>query len=156
MQRVYFLAPDLDTTRKMVDDLLLARVEERHIHVLARRDAPLADLPEAGLLQKTDLLPALRQGVVVGGLTGMLVGVLAPFVIGDVLPTGGAILVLSLVGAILGAWWSSMIGSSAANRNLKGYKSAIDRGQILVMADVPAARIKDIEERIHSRHPSAS
>ena len=36
-RRLYFIMPDLPSARKMMDDLLLARIEERHIHVLARR-----------------------------------------------------------------------------------------------------------------------
>lgn len=55
MRRIYFLAPDIAITKKIVDDLLLARVEERHIHVLAKRGTPLEDLPEASLLQKAIL-----------------------------------------------------------------------------------------------------
>ncbi|HEB86404.1 MAG TPA: DUF1269 domain-containing protein, partial [Gammaproteobacteria bacterium] len=30
MRRLYFLLPDLDVTHKVVDELLLARVDERH------------------------------------------------------------------------------------------------------------------------------
>jgi hypothetical protein len=35
MRRLYFLLPDLAVTRTVVDELLLARVEERHIHIIA-------------------------------------------------------------------------------------------------------------------------
>ncbi len=51
MKRIYFLVPDIATTEKIVDDLLLARIEEKHIHVLAKRGTQLEDLPEATLLQ---------------------------------------------------------------------------------------------------------
>lgn len=37
MKRIYFSVPSLDVTRLIVDDLLRARVEERHMDVLARR-----------------------------------------------------------------------------------------------------------------------
>lgn len=36
-RRLYFLLPDLPSATQVVEDLLLARVEARHIHVLARR-----------------------------------------------------------------------------------------------------------------------
>ena len=36
-RRLYFIMPDLPSARRMMDDLLLARIEERHIHFLARR-----------------------------------------------------------------------------------------------------------------------
>ncbi len=45
MRRLYFLLPNLDVTHKVVDELLLARIEERHIHVIAKEGTPLQDLP---------------------------------------------------------------------------------------------------------------
>jgi len=74
MRRIYFLAPNLEVSKKLVDELLLARIEERHIHVLAKRGTPMESLPEATYLQKSDFIPALEQGLAVGGLTGMLAG----------------------------------------------------------------------------------
>ena len=35
MKRIYFLVPNIEITRKVVNDLLLARIDERHLHVLA-------------------------------------------------------------------------------------------------------------------------
>ena len=54
MRRIYFMVPDIKTAGKIVDELLLARIEERHLHVLAIRGTPLEDLPEANVLQKSD------------------------------------------------------------------------------------------------------
>ena len=55
-RRLYFIMPDLASARKMMDDLLLARIEERHIHVLARRGTAMDGLHEASHLQKSDLV----------------------------------------------------------------------------------------------------
>ena len=77
MRRLYFLVPDIPTARKIVDDLLLARISERHLHVLAKRGTPLEDLPEAGVLQKTNLVHALERGVALGGASGLLAGLVA-------------------------------------------------------------------------------
>lgn len=67
MRRLYFLLPDLETTHKVVDELLLARVEERHLHVIAAEGVALGDLPKASLLQKSDFIPAMERGVALGG-----------------------------------------------------------------------------------------
>jgi len=155
MKRIYFLVPDIDITKKIVDDLLLARVEERHIHVLAKRGTPLEDLPEATFLQKTDFIPALEQGIAVGGVTGMLAGLVAVALPTGLVLGGGAVLAISLLGAGLGAWWSSLIGASAGNRQLKDYEDAIERGELLVMVDVPKDRVEDIEELVKKHHPEA-
>lgn len=156
MRRMYFLVPDIEITRKIVDELLLARVDERHIHVLARRGTPLEDMPEASFMQKTDFLPALEQGVAVGGVTGALAGLVAlALPVGGLVLGGGAVLAASLAGAGLGAWWSSMIGAGIGNRRLKDYEEAIERGEILVMVDVPKDKVARIEELIKTHHPEA-
>ncbi len=59
MRRIYFLAPDITITKKIVADLLLARIEEKNIHVIAKSGTSLEDLPEANLLQKSDFIPAV-------------------------------------------------------------------------------------------------
>lgn len=45
-----------------IDPLLMAKIEERHLHVLAKLGTQLEDLPEANLLQKSDFIPAVQQG----------------------------------------------------------------------------------------------
>jgi hypothetical protein len=47
MRRIYFLVPNIETTHKIVDELRSEGIEDRHMHVLAKRDTPLTDLPEA-------------------------------------------------------------------------------------------------------------
>ena len=34
-RRMYYVMPDIASARRIMDDLLLARIEERHIHCLA-------------------------------------------------------------------------------------------------------------------------
>ena len=54
-RRLYVVLPDLASARQTANDLLLARIEDRHMHFLARRDLALGELHAAGVLQKTDL-----------------------------------------------------------------------------------------------------
>lgn len=46
----------------MIDDLLLARIDEKHLHVIAKPGTPMDDLPEATFAQKTDFVPAMQKG----------------------------------------------------------------------------------------------
>ena len=153
MKRIYFLVPNIEITRKVVNDLLLARIDERHLHVLAKRGTPLEDLPEASILQKKDLIPALQQGVALGGLTGALAGIVAVALPTGLVLGGGAVMALSLAGAGVGGWASSMIGSSVDNRQIQQFEAAIERGEFLMMVDVPRARVEEVEELIMNHHP---
>ena len=69
-RRLYFIMPDLPSARKMMDDLLLARIEERHIHFLARRGTSMEGLHEANHLQKTDLVHGAQVGLALGAQAG--------------------------------------------------------------------------------------
>jgi hypothetical protein len=155
MRRIYFLVPNTHIARKIVDDLLLARIEERRIHVLAKRGTPLEDLPEATFLQKTDFMPALEQGLALGGLTGALAGLAAVAVPGGLVLAGGAVLGISLAGAGFGALMSSMVGSGIGNRRLKQFEDAMEKGELLIMVDVPRDRVEEVEQLVKKHHPQA-
>jgi len=156
MRRLYFLLPNVDSAKVIVDELLLARIEERHIHIAAADHHVLteANLPEANLLQESDFVPAVERGLAVGGATGVLAGIAAVAIPGVGL-AGGAILGIGLAGAGVGAWVSSMIGISAPSSRLTEFEKAIEAGQLLMMVDVPKERVDDISTLVRSHHPEA-
>jgi hypothetical protein len=153
MRRLYFLAPDVTAARSIVDDLLLARIAERQIHVLAKAGTALEDLPEASLAQRSDLIPALERGIAAGGLSGLLAGVAAvSFPPAGLVLGGGALLGITVFGVGFGAWASSMIGAGRASSRLERFEGAIERGELLMMIDVPRDRVEEIENLIRQRH----
>lgn len=155
MRRLFFLAPDVRSAHDVVDSLLLARVPEKHIHVLAREGTPLADLPEAGIAQSSDLIPAIERGAAAGGVTGGLAGLVAVAIPGmAIIPAGGIVIALAAAGALVGSWASSMIGVSVSSTRLERFKEAIASGQVLVMADVQQEHAESIEQKIREARPA--
>ena len=157
MRRLYFMIPDVTSAKAIIDELLLARVEERHIHLVAKDHSELEKehLPEASLLQESDFVPALERGMALGGATGLVAGLAAVILPTGLILGGGAVLGTSLLGAGLGAWVSSMIGISAPNSRLKRFEEEIDNGQILMLIDVPKTRVADITGLVQKHHPEA-
>jgi hypothetical protein len=156
MRRLYFMVPDIDTANKVVDELLLKRVDDHHIHVVAKEGTPMGDLPEANLLQKSDFIPAMERGLAVGGITGVLAGIAAvTFPPAGLVLGGGAILGTSLAGAGIGAWISGMIGMDVPNSQIEKFESAIENGEVLMMIDIPKTRVEEIEALIQQHHPDA-
>jgi hypothetical protein len=156
MRRLYFLVPDVRSAKAIVDELLLKRVEWRHIHVIAGKDVPLEELPQAHLAQTSDLLPALARGSAAGGVTGMLAGLVAMvFPPAGLTIAGGAVVLLTLAGAGFGAWMASMVGVDLPNTRLKRFEDAIAAGELLMIVDVPLQRVEEIEAVVKSHHPEA-
>lgn len=150
------MVPDLDTAKTVVDELLLKRVDDHHIHVVAKEGTPMGDLPEANLLQKSDFIPAMERGLAVGGITGVLAGIAAvTFPPAGLILGGGAILGTSLAGAGIGAWISGMIGMDVPNSQIEKFEDAIEKGEVLMMVDIPKTRVEEIEALVQQHHPDA-
>lgn len=154
MRRIYFLAPNIETTHKIVDELRSNGIEDRHMHILAKRDTPLEDMPEASEFQKTDFIPALERGAALGGTTGVLAGLIGLRFAGFAI-AGGPILGILFFGATIGAIMSGLAGLQVGNSRVKEYEEAIERGELLVMVDIPKERIEAIRQLIIKHHPTA-
>lgn len=153
-RRLYFLAPNLKVTRAILDELQLARITEKHISVIAREGTKLEDVPEATLLQRSDLKPAAEHGIGYGGVVGLLAGLVAVAIPPAGLVLGGGMLAGVLGGAGFGACVGGMIGVNAPNRELEEFEEAVKRGEILMLIDVPRMRVEEIEELVRSKHPA--
>ncbi|MCD2451698.1 general stress protein [Methylicorpusculum oleiharenae] len=154
MRRIYFLAPDIKTTHKIVDDLRAEGLEEHHMHILAKRDTPLEDMPEASEFQKTDFIPAVERGAALGAATGLLAGLVGLRFAGFAI-AGGPVLGVLFYGATIGAMMSGLAGLEVGNSRVKDYADAIENGQVLIMVDIPKDRIDTIRQVIVKHHPAA-
>ena len=155
-RRLYFILPDVESARRTADDLLLARVEDRHMRFLARRGIELDPLHEAGYLDKTDMVHGAAVGLALGAIIGALVGVMVVAYPPDgTNPQLVSVLIGMLIGAPLGAWMASMAGAAVPNSRLRQFQADIDAGRVLMMVDVPFGRVDEITELVVSRHPEA-
>jgi hypothetical protein len=153
-RRLYVICPDLEAAQQTMNDLLLARIDEGHIHVLATRGASMEGLHEANVLQKSDLVHGAELGGVIGGAAGVILGgilVLMP-------PSGFqlqlvTILITALGGALFGTWASSLVAASVPNTKLLAFTKDIEEGKYLMMVDVPFRRVEEIQALLRKRHP---
>jgi hypothetical protein len=156
-RRLYFVLPDLNTAQQTTNDLLLARIEERHIHCLGKRDCPMDGLHQANVLHKSDIVHGAELGLIIGGVGGLILGIIAVLAP----PTGVnlqlvTILITALAGAFFGAWMSSLVAASVPNSRLLSFAKDIEAGKILMMVDVPNRRVEEIRELVERRHPEAT
>jgi hypothetical protein len=153
-RRLYFLLPDVASATATANDLLLARVDDRRMHFLAKRGTDLGQLHEASYLIKTDL----RRGAGIGIGLGVLAGAVLGYLIVNYPPEGthpglAAAVFATLVGAVLGLWMGSMAATAVPNSRLKAFDADIGRGKVLMIVDVPYERVESIRDVVASRHP---
>lgn len=155
-RRLYFVLPDVKSARAIHDELLLSKIEERHIHVLARTDIDLADLPEASLVQRSDLVHGAQLGAIVGAFAGVLLGSLAVMmgyiVAGLEVWSVGSI---TVGGALIGLFASTMVAVNIPNTRLKAFYRQIEDGNLLMMVDVPVEQVESISAMVKQHHPEA-
>ena len=153
-RRLYYMLPNIPAARAELDELLLARIEERHIRFLAKEGTLPDDMPGCSFLVRTDLIHGAQLGVIIGGVVGLLAGIfLVTFPPEGLSMRTAAILLVALGGALFGGWASGMNAAAIPNKKLEQYADRIEQGQVLMMVDVPVRRMKQIEEMIAKRHP---
>jgi len=155
-RRLYWMLPDVDSARRCANDLLLARIDDQHMHFLARRGTDLGELHEASVLQKSDVRHGALLGGVIGGILGGLVAVGLSFVpIGSWSVDHGGVLLLIGFGVFFGIWAASLVGVSVPNSRLRRFADDIERGGVLLIADVPFGRVDEIHALLEQKHPEA-
>jgi len=157
-RRMYFLLPDVEAGEKIVQELLISRIEEKRLHFLGRRDTDMKSLPEATPTHKTGLIRGLYIGLFSGAITGLLAGLYLyyhPDLIGMQAPPY-VIFVCAFVGAIIGAWISGpLIGGSSPNAKLAPFQESLNNGKILLILDAPSKRTEELRELIRSHYPES-
>jgi uncharacterized membrane protein YeaQ/YmgE (transglycosylase-associated protein family) len=155
-RRIYFLLPDVAHARQVVKELLLARIPHSRIHVMAKEDIALEELPRANLLQRSDFIHGIEIGLSVGGATGIVTGLVAIALPPDGTQLGGwTLLATSVAGALIGGWVAGMIGTDIPNSQLRAFSAAVDEGKILMMVDAPRKEVDSVTNMIRKHHPEA-
>ncbi|WP_019141862.1 hypothetical protein [Noviherbaspirillum massiliense] len=149
---LYYLLPDIECARKTLDDLLLNRIEEKHIHFVTGGTMLPPDLPDGTLFHKTDVVHGASSGMIVGGILGIAFGFLLVYYYG-LSSEALVVLVSALVGVLFGGWAASMVAAALPNTRLKSFYPELERGKILLIVDVPARKVEQIEKVMADRHP---
>jgi hypothetical protein len=143
--RLFYLLPSISSATQARNDLLLNWIEKRHIHFMANGILP-PELPEATLFHKTDIVHGAEIGMLVGAALGIALGVwLIYFPFEDVSFKLPLLLLTIAFGILFGGWASSMVAASIPNSRLTAFYPEIERGKVLLIADVPSGRITEIE-----------
>ncbi|UTA47291.1 hypothetical protein L1F30_14105 [Simiduia sp. 21SJ11W-1] len=154
MQRLYYLADNIQAAEHLTEDLQSQGVTRNHVHLVAANDAELERhrMPTASPLETTDLLPAGEGGLLVGASLGLVACV-------GLYLTGWVDSTLAYLGLFLfctgfGAWLGGFVGINKRHYKLEQFEGAIRNGHVLVMIDTePEAA--GLVERFMAHQPKA-
>lgn len=152
-RRLYFVVPDENQAVQVVTDLSAGGVDRRHIHAIAGKGIRLTQLPPANARQSHDAAWRIERASWAGNLSLFFLA-LAGLVlsIAQGIPAGIAIsIAVMTLTFVAGALFALRVPDT----HLDEFHGALSHGEILLMVDVPHARVAEVEEIVSRRHPEA-
>ena len=153
-RRLYFLLPDKEHTRSVVDELAREGISVSNMHTHGARGTALDGLPISSSRQAHDAAGHLENFLWNANLLSFIVA----FGIFIVLAfTTGPNQWLFAPAILMAA--NFLIGIRFVrlpNTHLNEFKDALAHGEILLMVDVSEDRVAAVEKLIHHHHPEAA
>lgn len=153
-RRLYFLFPSSREARKAVDELEEdEHLQQIHLHALARDGVDLGGLPRATEYQRRDIRAIVSKafwgselGIFTAALLAFIISLYFGFSIWSVIA-----LTVMAVTLVSGAWFAMRVPDTT----LEEFEGSLAHDELLLMVDVPKARMEAIERRIQEHHPAA-
>jgi hypothetical protein len=155
---LYYVAPTLDSARRISDDLHGLGVRDSFLHVIANDEAGLKqwNIHSGNYLETLDLVRDGFIGSAIGFCTGLIgVGLLKlyePF--GPAVP-GSAYFATVAAATLFGAWEGGLTGIATENKKLAEFHSDIAAGRCLILIYAFQEQEAAVREMLRARHPEA-
>lgn len=157
MKRLFFLVPDLQTTREVAQEMEANGIGESHVHVMGQKVEQLnrAHLHPANVVQTTDLVPALWRGSILGCVLAALIYLLFFLMLPEEVHISGlGVFAIIMFGVGFGIWASGMIGIGIKNEIIERYENYVNTGHYIVVVDVPNNREQEVVNEVVRLHPN--
>lgn len=157
MRRIYFLLPDIEAARDMVQRFRGDGFTDHRLHLVAWHNVEMDGLPEASFAQYSDVVPALKRGTALGGGAGLLAGLAAvAFPPAGIVAGGGAVAAITAAGAGVGGWAASLVGAGMDRQQIAECEAALRRGAVLMLVDVEKDQVKATREKVQHLYPDTA
>jgi hypothetical protein len=156
MRRLYYLADDLETTKRVSDALHGEGILDWNFHVLAKDEAGLYQhrIHAATTYHQLDVIHTGERWGFLGAAIGLAIA-LTCYVL-QPLPwpvDPFTVVLMTLVGGLFGAWQGGMVGLTRENYQLAPFHDDIESGRYLIMVDVKAENRAQVREVMNMRFP---
>ena len=158
MKCLYYLAPTLESTRAVSNDLHAVGVKDWFIHVISNDEAGLKKerIHSSNYIETFDFV---RTGLL-GAFTGFIVGMFGAFLImatqifGTDLPIFAYFAVM-LVATMFGAWAGGLYGVGVENKKLSQFHEDIQSGKYLILIYSKKGSGEMIKKMMREKHPES-
>ncbi len=152
LRRLFFLFPDEGHAQRVVNQLVFLNVSERNIHAITHGVA-LKNLPEATERQKNDTAFRVESFLWKANLLLFVVSLMTFFVALVMAEFYWTLIALLIMTVTFFAGEHFVV--HVPDVHLSEFTDALSHGEVLLMVDVPADRVAEIENMIHHRNPEA-
>ncbi|WP_321931729.1 DUF1269 domain-containing protein [Paraburkholderia guartelaensis] len=155
MDRVYFLLPNADVARSAVDAIVQNGIERRHSHIVANQHIELDTLPDASLVEGSELKEIIARGIAAGVIVGTIAGLAAILLMpAGVTVASGAVLASTLADVGFGEWLSTTLGLDQTCERYRQFVEAIRRGDVLLIVETHSPEHVELIKRVlGDKHP---
>jgi len=158
MKCLYYIAPTLDSTHQVSDDLHAAGVKDFFLHVVSKDESGLTQqhIHSSNYLETLDIV---RHGLIGAGI-GFFGGLIGAALLMAFEPFGPAVsgyvyVIVVAVATMFGAWEGGLTGIGTENRKLRNFHLDIEAGRYLVLIYARKEQESAVREMMRARHPEA-
>jgi hypothetical protein len=152
-RRLYFSFPDTEHARQASHELQAAGVKQQQMHAMSRDGGALPGLPPSSEAQQGDRVWFWERLYWNGNLALFGVALLG-FVVALFSGAGGWAL-LSVAVMLVTFLGGNYFASKIPHAHLNEMRESLRHGEVILMVDLPAEQVADVEHKIHRRHPEA-
>jgi len=158
MKCLYYLAPTLDSTHRISDDLHDVGVSDWFLHVVSHDEAGLKreHIHSSNYLETQDIL----RGGLIGANLGFFAGVLGAALLMFFKPFGPDLpgyiygIVVALA-TLFGSWQGGLVGVANENQKLKRFHDDLEAGKYLILIYARKEKEDTIKNMMRDRHQEA-
>jgi hypothetical protein len=158
MKCLYYLAPTLESTRAVSNDLHAVGVKDWFIHVISNDEAGLKKerIHSSNYIETFDFVRTGLLGAFIGFIVGMFGAflIMATQIFGTDIPIF-AYLAVMLVATMFGAWAGGMYGVGVENKKLSQFHEDIQSGKYLILIYSKKGSGEMIKAMMREKHPES-
>ena len=158
MRCLYYLAPTLESTRQITDDVHAVGLKDFFVHVIAKDESGLEEqhIHSSNYLETLDIVAVGFIGAAIGAVAGLIGAGLLMFFqpFGPDIPHYVYFLIVA-VATMFGAWEGGLTGIATENNKLKKFHHDIEAGKFLILIYARKEQGAPIRALMRTKHPEA-